>query len=62
MRKVIELQMKFWKKDISQIKFNLKSRDEIPKLLMDYSTYTVLQELDKKDEFKFQVHHKSHVS
>jgi len=34
MRKVIELQMKFWKKDISQIKFNLKSRDEIPKLLM----------------------------
>ena len=34
MRKVIELQMKFWKKDISQIKFDLNSRDEIPKLLM----------------------------
>ena len=34
MRKVIELQMEFWKKDISQIKFDLKSRDEIPKLLM----------------------------
>jgi hypothetical protein len=34
MRKVIELQMEFWKKDISKIKFDLKSRDEIPKLLM----------------------------
>lgn len=34
MRKVIELQMEFWKKDISQIEFDLKSRDEIPKLLM----------------------------
>jgi len=34
MRKVIELQMEFWKKDISQIDFDLKSRDEILKLLM----------------------------
>ena len=34
MRKVINLQMKFWKKDIANIEFDLKSRDEIPKLLM----------------------------
>ncbi len=37
--------MKFWKKDISKIKFDLKSRDEIPKLLMGlqyiYSTSKV---------------------
>ena len=34
MRKVIDLQMEFWKKDIANINFDLKSRDEIPKLLM----------------------------
>ncbi len=34
MRKVIDLQMEFWKKDISHIEFDLQSRDEIPKLLM----------------------------
>jgi len=34
MRKVIDLQMEFWKKDIANIKFDLDSRDEIPKLLM----------------------------
>jgi IS5 family transposase len=34
MRKVIDLQMEFWKKDIADIEFDLKSRDEIPKLLM----------------------------
>jgi hypothetical protein len=34
MRKVIKLQMEFWKKDIANIKFDLQSRDEIPKLLM----------------------------
>ena len=34
MRKVIELQMQFWKKDIANIEFDLQSRDEIPKLLM----------------------------
>ena len=34
MRKVIDLQMNFWKKDISNIEFDLQSRDEIPKLLM----------------------------
>ena len=34
MRKVVDLQMKFWKKDITDIKFDLQSRDEIPKLLM----------------------------
>jgi len=34
MRKVIDLQMEFWKKDIANIEYDLKSRDEIPKLLM----------------------------
>ena len=34
MRKVIDLQMEFWKTDIANIKFDLESRDEIPKLLM----------------------------
>ena len=34
MRKVIDLQMEFWKEDIANIEFDLESRDEIPKLLM----------------------------
>jgi hypothetical protein len=34
MRKVIDLQMESWKKDIANIEFDLKSRDEIPQLLM----------------------------
>ena len=34
MRKVIELQMEFWEKNIASIEFNLQSQDEIPKLLM----------------------------
>jgi len=34
MRKIINMQMEFWKKDIADIEFDLKSRDEIPKLLM----------------------------
>jgi hypothetical protein len=34
MRKVIDLQMEFWKKDIANIEFDLQSRDEIPKLLI----------------------------
>ena len=34
MRKVVDLQMKFWKKDIADINFDLQSRDEIPKLLI----------------------------
>jgi hypothetical protein len=34
MRKVIDLQMEFWEKDIDNIEFDLQSRDEIPKLLM----------------------------
>jgi len=28
MRKVINLQMEFWKKDIANIEFDLQSRDE----------------------------------
>ena len=35
MRKVIDIQMKFGEVDISKIEFDLQSRDEIPKLLMD---------------------------
>jgi len=34
MRKTIEPQMQFGQVDISEIKFDLRSRDEIPKLLM----------------------------
>ena len=34
MRKVVDLQMQFWKKDIADLEFDLQSRDEIPKLLM----------------------------
>ena len=34
MRKIIELQTKLFGKNIDQIEFDLKSRDEIPKLLM----------------------------
>lgn len=34
MRKVIDMQLKFWEVDISKIKFDLHSRDEIPKLLI----------------------------
>jgi len=34
MRKIIDLQMEFWRKDIADIGFDLQSRDEIPKLLM----------------------------
>ena len=34
MRKLIDIQMKFGEVDISKIEFDLRSRDEIPKLLM----------------------------
>ena len=34
MRKVIDLQLEFWKKDIADIQFDFQSRDEIPKLLL----------------------------
>ena len=34
MRKVIDMQMKFGEVDIAEIKFDLRSRDEIPKVLM----------------------------
>ena len=49
MRKVIDLQMEFWKKDISNIEFELQSRDEIPKLLMGlqriYSTPEIREKI-----------------
>ena len=34
MRKIIDLQMEIWKKDIADVEFDPQSRDEIPKLLM----------------------------
>jgi len=49
MRKVIDLQMEFWKKDIADIEFDIQSRDEIPKLLMGlqyiYSTRPLRKEV-----------------
>ena len=49
MRKVIDLQMEFWKKDIANIEFDLQSRDEIPKLLMGlqyiYRTPTIREKV-----------------
>jgi len=51
MRKVIDLQMEFWKKDIADIQFDLQSRDEIPKLLMGlqhiYTTRKIREEVFK---------------
>jgi len=51
MRKVIDLQMEFWKKDIADIKFDFQSRDEIPKLLMGlqhiYSTRKIRDKVFK---------------
>ena len=51
MRKVIDLQMEFWKKDIAHIEFDLQSRDEIPKLLMGlqhiYSTPKIREKVFK---------------
>ena len=49
MRKVIDLQMEFWKTDIANIEFDLQSRDEIPKLLMGlqriYSTPEIREKI-----------------
>ncbi|MBW2450206.1 MAG: ISNCY family transposase [Deltaproteobacteria bacterium] len=49
MRKVIDLQMEFWKTDIANIEFDLQSRDEIPKLLMGlqyiYRTTTIREKV-----------------
>ncbi|MFC1886441.1 ISNCY family transposase [Thermodesulfobacteriota bacterium] len=51
MRKVIDLQMEFWKKDIADIEFDLQSRDEIPKLLIGlqhiYTTRKIREEVFK---------------
>lgn len=48
MRKVIDLQMKFWKKDIADIRFDLQSRDEIPKLLMGLQHIYKTREIREK--------------
>jgi hypothetical protein len=51
MRKVIEMQSKLWKPDISKIEFDLQSRDEIPKLLIGlqyiYSNRKIRQKVFK---------------
>ncbi len=51
MRKIIDLQMEFWKKDIADIQFDLQSRDEIPKLLIGlqhiYTTRKIREEVFK---------------
>ena len=51
MRKVIDLQMEFWKTDIANIEFDLESRDEIPKLLLGlqyiYTTASIRSQVFK---------------
>jgi hypothetical protein len=53
MRKIIDLQMDFWKKDIVNFEFDLQSRDEISKLLMGlqyiYRTVAIREKFFKKD-------------
>ena len=51
MRKIIEPQMQFGQVDISQIKFDLRSRDEIPKLLMGLQYIYCTPEI-RKEVFK----------
>ena len=62
MRKVIDLQMEFWKKDIVDIEFDLQSRDEIPKLMIGlqhiYSTPALREKVF--NELKRMVPKKSH--
>jgi len=62
MRKVIDLQMEFWKKDIADIEFDLQSRDEIPKLMIGLQYIYSTAPLRKKafDILKQIVPKKSH--
>ena len=48
MRKVIDVQMKLGEVDISLIKFDLRSRDEIPKLLMGLQAVYCNKEMREK--------------
>ena len=48
MRKVIEQQMKFGEVDIATVEFDLRSRDEIPKLLMGLQHIYCTPELHKE--------------
>ena len=49
MRKIINMQMELWKKDIGDIEFDLQSRDEITKLLIGlqhiWQTKTIREEV-----------------
>ncbi len=62
MRKVIDLQMEFWRKDIADIEFDLDSRDEIPKLLMGLQYIYCTPQIRKKvfEVLKQIVPRKSH--
>lgn len=51
MRKVIDAQLKFGMIDISQIKFDIKSRDDIPQILKGLQ-YIYTQEDVRKKIFK----------
>ena len=42
MRKVIDVQMKFGEVDISQIEFDLRSRDEIPNCLRAFKRFIAI--------------------
>lgn len=56
MRKVIDLQMEFWKTDIANIEFDLESRDEIPKLLLGLQyIYTTASIRSKVSEILKQI-------
>ena len=48
MRKIIDIQMKFGEVDISKIEFDLRSRDEIPKLLMGLQDIYCYREIRNK--------------
>lgn len=48
MRKIIDYQMKIGEVDISRIEFDLKSRDEIPKLLMGLQAIYCNKEIREK--------------
>jgi len=48
MRKVVDMQMEFWRKGIADIEFDFESRDEIPKLLMGLQHIYCTPHLRKK--------------
>ena len=59
MRKVKEQQMKFGEVDIATVEFDLRSRDEIPKLLMGlqhiYCTPEIREEVFRNNSIELQL-------